>query len=156
MMMMQPPIEYVLNSSNLDALNAAAEDLMGQLRSYEGVYNVANDAQSSVEEVQFDLKDGAQALGITSADVARQIRQGFFGEEVQRLPRDGEDVRVFVRYPRSDRESLDFLGQINIRTNDGRELPLHTIADLHFEKGHFGHYSPRTAKGHYHQRRSYP
>ena len=131
----QPPIEYVLNSSNLDALNASAEDLMGQLRSYEGVYNVANDAQSSVEEVQFDLKDGAQALGITSADVARQIRQGFFGEEVQRLPRDGEDVRVFVRYPRSDRESLDFLGQINIRTNDGRELPLHTIADLHFEKG---------------------
>lgn len=54
---------------------------------------------------------------------------------MQRLPRDGEDVRVFVRYPRVDRESLDFLGQIRIRTNDGRELPLSTVAELRFDKG---------------------
>lgn len=67
--------------------------------------------------------------------LARQVRQGFFGEEVQRLPRDGEDVRVYVRYPRADRESLDFLQSIRIRTNDGRELLLGAVADLRFEKG---------------------
>ena len=130
-----PPIEYVLNSPDLDALNEAAEDLMARLRSYEGVYNVVNDSQSSTDEVRFVLKDGAEALGVTQADVARQIRQGFFGEEVQRLPRDGEDVRVYVRYPRADRQSLDFLGQIRIRTQDGREVPLATVADLRFDKG---------------------
>ena len=122
-----PPIEYVLNAKDLDALSAAADDLMTKLRSYEGVYNVVNDTESSSDEVQFELKEGAEALGVTAADVARQVRQGFFGEEVQRLPRDGEDVRVYVRYPRADRESLDFLGQIRIRTNDGRELPLSAV-----------------------------
>ncbi|PHR91783.1 MAG: RND transporter [Robiginitomaculum sp.] len=130
-----PPIEYVLNATDLDVLNAAADDLMDKLRSYDGVYNVINDTQSSADEVRFELKPGAEALGITAADVSRQIRQGFFGAEVQRLPRDGEDVRVFVRYPRVDRESLDFLGQIRIRTNDGRELPLSTVAELRFDKG---------------------
>ena len=130
-----PAIEYVLNATDLDALALASQELIDQLRSYEGVYNVVNDTQSSVEEVQFELKAGAQALGINSADVARQIRQGFFGEEVQRLPRDGEDVRVFVRYPAVDRSSLDFLGQIRIRANDGREIPLSAIADLRFEQG---------------------
>lgn len=130
-----PPIEYILNAKDLGALTAAAEDLMGQLRSYEGVYNVINDTESSADEVQFELKPGAAALGVTSADVSSQLRQGFFGEEVQRLPRDGEDVRVYVRYPRADRESLDFLGQIRIRTSDGRELPLSTVADLRFDKG---------------------
>lgn len=130
-----PPLEYILNANDLDALNGAAEDLMAKLRSYEGVYNVVNDTQSSADEVRFELKEGAEALGVTSASVARQVRQGFFGEEVQRLPRDGEDVRVFVRYPASDRESLDFLGQIRIRTTDGRELPLSTVADLRFDKG---------------------
>ncbi|MEH6410790.1 MAG: efflux RND transporter permease subunit, partial [Hyphomonas sp.] len=93
-----PPIQYMLNSTDLDALNAAAEDLMFKLRSYDGVYNVVNDVQSATDEIQFDLKPGAESLGITTADVARQVRQGFYGEEVQRLPRDGEDVRVFVRY----------------------------------------------------------
>lgn len=130
-----PAIEYVLNSNNLEALSAAANDLMTQLRSYEGVFNVINDSESSADEIRFELKPGAEALGITSAIVARQVRQGFFGEEVQRLPRDGEDVRVYVRYPRSDRESLDFLGQIRIRTNDGREVPLAAVADLRFDKG---------------------
>jgi len=130
-----PPIQYVLNAKEFDDLQAAADDLMSQLRSYEGVFNVVNDMESASEEVQFDLKPGATALGVTAADVARQVRQGFFGEEVQRLPRDGEDVRVYVRYPRADRESLDFLNSIRIRTADGRELPLATVADLRFEKG---------------------
>ena len=130
-----PPIQYVLNAKEFVDLEAAAEDLMNQLRGYEGVFNVVNDMESATEEVQFDLKPGAAALGVTAADVARQVRQGFFGEEVQRLPRDGEDVRVYVRYPRMDRESLDFLNSIRIRTADGRELPLETVADLRFEKG---------------------
>jgi multidrug efflux pump subunit AcrB len=108
---------------------------MAQLRSYDGVYNVVNDMESATEEVQFDLRPGAEALGVTTADVSRQIRQGFFGEEVQRLPRDGEDVRVYVRYPRTDRESLDFLNGVRIRTADGRELPLQSVAQLRFEPG---------------------
>ncbi len=130
-----PAIEYVLNSKDMVALGVAADDLMAKLRSYEGVFNVINDSESSADEVRFELKPGAEALGVTAADVARQVRQGFFGEEVQRLPRDGADVRVYVRYPRADRESLDFLGQIRIRTNDGREVPLAAVADLRFDKG---------------------
>ena len=130
-----PPIQYVLNSTSLEDLNAAADDLMAKLRSYEGVYNVVNDSQSSADEIRFELKPGAEALGVTTEQVARQVRQGFFGEEVQRLPRDGQDVRVFVRYPRSDRESIDHLKSMRIRTADGRELPLYTVADIKFEKG---------------------
>lgn len=130
-----PPIEYVLNSKSLENLNAAADDLMDKLRTFDGVYNVVNDTQSSTDEIQFELRPGAEALGVTTADVARQIRQGFYGEEVQRLPRDGEDVRVFVRYPRSDRESLDHLRNMRIRTSDGRELPLYTVADIKFADG---------------------
>ena len=130
-----PPIEYVLNSKSLEDLNAAAEDLMDKLRSFEGVFNVVNDSQSAAQEVRFELKPGAEALGVTTADVARQVRQGFYGEEVQRLPRDGADVRVFVRYPRSDRESLDHLRNMRIRTADGREIPLYTVADLKYADG---------------------
>lgn len=129
------PIQYVLNAKNFDDLQDAADDLMNRLRKFDGVFNVVNDMESAAEEVQFDLKPGAESLGITTAQVANQVRQGFFGEEVQRLPRDGEDVRVYVRYPRADRESLDFLKSIRIRSSDGREVPLGAVADLRFEKG---------------------
>ncbi len=130
-----PPLQFVLNSTDMDALTKAADDLMARLRSYEGVYNVVNDSQSATDEVQFNLKPGAESLGITITDVARQIRQGFFGDAVQRLPRDGKDVRVYVRYPREDRESLDFLKNMRIRTNDGREVPLYSVAEMHYAPG---------------------
>ncbi len=130
-----PPIQYVLNSTSLEDLTFAAEDLMEKLRSYEGVYNVVNDTQSSSQEVQFALKPGAESLGITTGSVAQQVRQGFYGEEVQRLPRDGADVRVFVRYPQADRQSLDYLRNMRVRTNDGRELPLYSVADISFDIG---------------------
>ena len=130
-----PDLAYVINAKNPDDLSAAAEDLMQKLRSFDGVFNVINDSQSAAEEIQFNLKPSAGALGVTTEDIARQIRQGFFGEEVQRLPRDGEDVRVYVRYPLIDRESLDFLKSMRIRTADNRELPLSAVANLRFEKG---------------------
>ncbi|VAV88442.1 Acriflavin resistance protein [hydrothermal vent metagenome] len=130
-----PPIQYVLNATDMDELTAAADDLMTRLRTYDGVFNVVNDSQAASEEVRFTLKPGAETLGITISDVARQVRQGFYGEAVQRLPRDGQDVRVFVRFPKKDRQSLDYLKNMRIRTRDGRELPLYSVADLSFEPG---------------------
>jgi multidrug efflux pump subunit AcrB len=74
-------------------------------------------------------------LGITLADVQRQVRQAYFGEEVQRLPRDGDEVRVYVRYPRDDRRSLESIENFRVRTPDGREVPLATVATVSFAPG---------------------
>lgn len=54
---------------------------------------------------------------------------------MQRLPRDGNDVKVFVRYPSNTRRSLDSLSDFRLRTNDGREVPLFTVADISYKPG---------------------
>ena len=69
-----PPIEYVLNAKSFEDLQAAADDLMNRLRSYEGVFNVVNDMESASEEVQFDLKPGAQAHDILERSVTQGLR----------------------------------------------------------------------------------
>jgi multidrug efflux pump subunit AcrB len=102
------------------------------LRSLPGTYDVRNNLQSETPELQISLKPGAERFGLTLADVTRQVRQAFYGEEVQRLPRDGQDVRVMVRYPRSDRESLTTIESMRVRTADGREVPLSAVADAEF------------------------
>jgi multidrug efflux pump subunit AcrB len=63
------------------------------------------------------------------------VRQAYFGEEVQRLPREGDDVRVYVRYPRDDRRTLESLGAFRVRTADGREVPLAAVASWEFAPG---------------------
>ena len=127
-----PGFRYGIESDDLEQLRLATIDMQNFLRTLPGVYDVRNSLQSATPELQIDLKPGAERFGLTLAEVSRQLRQAFFGEEVQRLPRDGQDVRVMVRYPLADRQSLATIDTMRIRTADGREVPLNAVATATF------------------------
>ena len=130
-----PAIQFAINHPDLDVLRAAAEELKERLRGYETAYDIVDNLQASADELRLTLRPDAQVLGLTLADVTRQVRQAFFGDEVQRLPRNGEDVRVMVRYPKADRDNLDAINNLRIRTADGREVPLSAVAEAEFAPG---------------------
>lgn len=127
-----PELMFSVNSDNLDRLRAAVEDLKAHLATYEAAYDITDNLQASQQELRITLKPGAQALGLTLSDVTRQVRQAYYGEEVQRLPREGQDVRVMVRYPEETRRNLDSLRNLRIRTADGSEVPLYTVANTEY------------------------
>lgn len=128
-------VDFALSHPDLALLRAAADDLKTQLRSYDTLYDVVDSLQTSTEELQFSLRPDAQSLGLTLQDVTRQVRQAFYGEEAQRNPRDGQDVRVMVRLEEGARRSLDTLRELRIRTSDGREVPLSAVAEVNFAPG---------------------
>ena len=130
-----PDFELSIRHPDLDVLRAATADVEKQLRTYETIYDVRNNLEGASEEIRLTMKPGTAKLGLTLADVNRQVRQAYFGEEVQRLPRNGQDVRVKVRYPLESRQSIESLKNFRVRTNDGRELPLLAVADLEYAPG---------------------
>lgn len=117
-------------------LEDVKDKLEEALRSYPGVYDVKNSLSSARSDIQLSLKPYAESLGLSLSDVARQVRQGFYGEEAQRIPRGNEDVRVMVRYPKEERETVDQLEQIRIRTPDLREIPLEAVALVDYVSGY--------------------
>ncbi len=128
-------IEFAISHPDLDILQAAVEDLKDHLRSYEALFDVRDNLNSTVDEIRLTLKPGAEQLGVTLGEVTRQVRQAYFGEELQRLPREDGDVRVYVRYPVEARRTLQSLEDFRVRTADGREVPLFSIADVEFAPG---------------------
>lgn len=127
-----PGLSFGIQADDLEELRLATVDLQNYLSTIPGVFDVRNNLQSATPEIQISLKPGAERFGLTLAEVSRQVRQAFYGQEVQRLPRDGQDVRVMVRYPQSARESLTTIEEMRIRTPDGREVPLVAVADANF------------------------
>ena len=127
-----PDLSFGVESGELEELRLATIDLQNYLRTLPGIYDVRNSLQSATPELQIELKPGAERFGLNLSEVSRQVRQAFYGEEVQRLPRDGQDVRVMVRYPREARQSLTTIETMRIRTADGREVPLTAVADAKF------------------------
>lgn len=128
-------ISYSIKAKDTDTLIAATEALKAKLRSYADTYDVRDNMNSATDEIRLSLKPGAEQLGIDLARVTRQVRQAYFGEEVQRLARPNGDVRVMLRYPRETRRSLESLSNFRVRLNDGREVPLMSVVDIEFSPG---------------------
>ncbi len=128
-------IQIAIIGENQEDLEAAVDELKAHLLTYSSVRSVRDSEEAANEELRLKLKPGAERLGVTLGSLSMQVRQAYFGEEAQRLPRDGEDVRVYVRYPQEARRSLSSLEEFRIRTADGREIPLSSVAETNFDEG---------------------
>lgn len=129
-------IDIQLSGSDYDELREVAEKIKNALSDYPGVFSIADSFRFGKKEVRLSLTQQAEALGITLADLARQVRQAFYGEEVQRIQRGRDDIRVVVRYPESERRSLVNLEDMRIRTPNGGEVPFAIAAKAELGRGY--------------------
>lgn len=129
------PIELWLQGRDLDHLIKASSDVMERLNQLEGVFQIRSDFSPGKNEMRLNLKPEASALGLTVDDLARQVYAGYFGNEVVRVQRGREDVRVKVRYAVSERNHVSDIYRMRVRTLDGRQVPLVSVADVTFSPG---------------------
>ena len=116
------PIHIQLAGANYDELQLAADDLKSKLSEYPGVFDITDSFRAGKKEVRLKIKPEAEAAGLTLSEMARQVRQAFYGEEVQRIQRGRDDIKVMVRYPEAERRSLNDLQDMRIRFPDGGEV----------------------------------
>ena len=129
-------IDIQLTGIDIDELQELALQLKQRLGTYAGVYEISDSFRSGKRELELAIKPEAELLGLTQADLGRQVRQAFYGEEAQRVQRGRDDVRVMVRYPLEERRSLSGLEQMRIRTPTGREVPFSEVAEVVSGRGY--------------------
>ena len=125
-----PGIDIRLTGSDPASLGRAVAAVRRELATFPGVYQIADTFRIGKEELQLSVTPAGEALGLTLAEVGRQVRQAFYGEEVQRVQRGRDDVRIMLRYPALDRRSLESLDTLRIRTSAGGEVPFRTVAEV--------------------------
>ena len=130
------PIDIQLASTDFEQLTSAADRLKIELANYPGVVDVTDSFRVGKKELVLTVTAEGEALGITQLALARQVRQAFYGEEVQRVQRGREDLKVMVRYPESSRRSLASLDQMHVRAPDGTEVPFARVATARFARGY--------------------
>jgi len=129
------PVSISLQSKNIPDLDKAREELKESLERLPDLKDVVDNASIGQREMELTLKPLAYFLGLTHQDITTQIRQGFFGEEVQRLIVGTDEVRVWVRYPKEDRLSISQLESMKIKMPSGAQYPLSELADYELKRG---------------------
>ncbi|WP_445776428.1 efflux RND transporter permease subunit [Shewanella sp.] len=128
-------ISFRLEGNDETQLVAASLALKEKLNGLKGVSDVNDSRQSSAKEVQFQLKPLANVLGLTLANIASQVGNSFYGLEAQRIIRNGEEIKVMLRYPEEQRNSIALVQDVLIKTPQGAELPLSEVADIKVVQG---------------------
>jgi len=129
-------IDVNLTGSNLQSLEAATKFVKEGLAEFKGVIEIADSNRAGKDEIRFvRLTPAGEALGFRLADVATQVRDAFYGNEVQRLQRARDEVKVMVRYPMEDRRVLESFEQMKLRTRTGAAVPLRQVVEWEYDRG---------------------
>ena len=128
------PVHMELSHPDPVTLNRIADEFVAELAIIDGVFDIRSNRDDGFRELQLELKPAARSLGLTRDDLARQVRSAFFGAEALRVLRGREDMRVYVRLPEEERNSVADIDNYVVRTSGGAEIPLGHVASAHFTR----------------------
>jgi len=129
------PVSVRLLSTDYNQLLKAKNLLKDELAQIDGLIDIRDDTPLGNNEFIVTLKSQAEALGFTLRDVTTQLRQGFFGQEVMRMQRGRDELRIWVRFNKDDRISISQIENLRIRTPMGEYIPFKEIATFKIERG---------------------
>jgi multidrug efflux pump subunit AcrB len=129
------PVAVSLLSNNISELKAAKDELKDELNASSILKDVSDNDPAGIKEIQIQLKDKANILGLNLESVMSQVRSGFFGFQAQRFQRGQDEIRVWVRYKKEDRSSIKDLDDMWFNTPSGSKVPFSEIATYKIERG---------------------
>lgn len=129
------PISVSLLSNNIQELKEAKKELKTIMNSNPILKDVEDNDPAGIKEIRLELKQSAYLLGLDLRTVMSQVRAGFFGVQAQRFQRGQDEIRVWVRYDRSNRGSINDLDEMRIITPNGERVNLRDIAEYSIARG---------------------
>jgi len=122
-------LEVQLQGKDLEILRLAANELKQAMAGIAGVQDISDSFNGGGRELDIRVSPEGEVLGLGNVELARQVRQAFFGAEIQRVQRGRHEVRVYVRLPAAERARVDSLQSLWIVLPDGRKMPFSVVGE---------------------------
>ena len=113
------PVDISVSGEDLSQIQQAAARLKEELSKRDDLADVADTDQRGNPELHIELNRLGEQLGLTHQEVMSQIRNAYFGLEVQNLQRNRDDVRVWIRFDEANRTNYEGLVNLNIHSPQG-------------------------------------
>ena len=129
------PVSVSLLSNNIEELKASKAELKKYMESNSLLKDIGDNDPAGIKEIRLELKESAYLLGLDLRTVMAQVRSGFFGSQAQRFQRGQDEIKVWVRYDKENRSSINDLDAMRIVTPTGERVTLKDIADYTIARG---------------------
>tara|TARA_A100001015_G_C15033688_1_gene734691 strand:+ start:459 stop:3566 length:3108 start_codon:yes stop_codon:yes gene_type:complete len=129
------PIEMFITGAHADKLKQVSLELQHHLKSFDGVSNVDDNLDFGSEQFVFSLTPQGKTLGVSTTDIARQLRAAFDGIKVQSFYQGSEEIDVRVMLIDNDRNNFNTLYNLPIILSSGQPVPLIDLVDFTVRQG---------------------
>ncbi|OXU15918.1 efflux RND transporter permease subunit [Sedimentisphaera salicampi] len=129
-------VKIELGNRDFEKLKSSVEIFKKRIAQIPGVKDIKDNFEQGKREIKLSLSREGRDAGLTLADIAIQARQGFYGDEVQRIQRQKDEVRIMLRYPYEKRTTLRDIKNVMIKTPDSRQIPFETAVNIEYGRGY--------------------
>jgi multidrug efflux pump subunit AcrB len=123
-------ISVDLSHTDIDVLAKASERLLNAMKGLSQTRNVNDSYTTGKPQFDVSLTPQADALGLTGAEVGRQLRDAFYGAIALRQLRGINENEIRVRLPEEERQDLRYLDTFVVQLPEGGEVPLTDVASV--------------------------
>ncbi len=124
------PVDVQLSHPNASTLAKASGALAQALTTLPELVNIENSYAVGKPQLDFSLRPQARTFGLSGDDVARALRASFFGAEALREQRGRNEIKVMVRLPENQRDSIEDIEMHTVPTAEGAPVPLGYVAEV--------------------------
>ena len=119
-----------LRHRNTEVLQRASAELAQALSYFPNVSDIDDGFTPGKDQLDFTLKPAGYQVGLSPAEVARQLRHAYYGDEVIRQLRGRNEIKIMVRQPEKERKAEHSLEEMLITTSKGVKVPLSEVAEI--------------------------
>jgi multidrug efflux pump subunit AcrB len=127
-------ISVDLSHVDIDTLARASQRFVKELEQIGQTRNVNDNYNTGKPQFDISLTDEGRALGLSGADVGRQLRDAFYGSIALRQLRGINENEVRVMLPEYQRQDVHYLENFVVRTTEGQEVPLMDVAEVNISE----------------------
>jgi multidrug efflux pump subunit AcrB len=132
------PVQIDLKADSLEELKVVAKKVDQALAQIPGVTSTEIDFEDGNTQIVIDVNDAeARRLGLSTRQVALEMRRAFSGDALTEIRESDEDIEIKIllnEESRADKESLKKLYMLN---SQGRRIPLHNLVTFSEQPGAF-------------------
>lgn len=129
--MSEKPVTIKLLNKSFEKNSLYASKLQSELMKIKGLTDVTNDADVLKPEISIKVdRVRASKVGLKMASIAMAVRYAFYGQTASVYRDNGQEYDIVVKYQKSDRETIEQLKEMELKTLNGTVVKLKDVAEI--------------------------
>ncbi|MDH3589335.1 MAG: efflux RND transporter permease subunit, partial [Gammaproteobacteria bacterium] len=125
-----------LSGDSTEELVHIARDVIRILKTVDGLEGIRADAANGDSEVQVVVdRDRASQVGMTAGEIAASVAIAMRGDNLREFRGEDGEIDVRLAFRDSDRQTIEDLANLPLRSSTGQDLILGSVASFHVTRG---------------------